>query len=97
MCAGNLDTEVYAQLIYSRFAQVAVSRASHEAQIHTNDQSILTKRLSRDASKTSALQSIGSSAEHAQGKLKQVPNGLGLSLLHVPTQFFQNCRRNAGA
>ena len=38
-----------------RFAYVSVSRASHDAQLFTNDASTLTERLSRDVSKTSAL------------------------------------------
>ena len=76
----NVDTDVHPQLINSRFAYVAVSRASNEVQIYTNDGSNLAERLSDDMSKTSALQSIGSIAEQVQGKLKSIPNGLGLSL-----------------
>jgi ATP-dependent exoDNAse (exonuclease V) alpha subunit len=76
----NVDTDVHPQLINSRFAYVAVSRASNEVQIYTNDGSNLAERLSLDVSKTSALQSIGSIAEQVQGKLKSIPNALGLSL-----------------
>jgi conjugative relaxase-like TrwC/TraI family protein len=76
----NVDTDVHPQLINSRFAYVAVSRASNEVQIYTNDGSNLVERLSHDVSKTSALKSIGSIAEQVQGKLKSIPNALGLSL-----------------
>lgn len=51
----NMDTEVYQELINSRFAYVSVSRASHEAQIFTNDVVALAENLSRNVSKTSAI------------------------------------------
>jgi len=51
----NMDTEVHPELINSRFAYVSVSRASHEAQIFTNDVSSLAGRLSQDVSKASAV------------------------------------------
>ncbi|UWZ81806.1 MobF family relaxase [Occallatibacter riparius] len=51
----NMDTEVHPELISSRFAYVSVSRASHEAQIFTNDASNLAESLSRDVSKASAI------------------------------------------
>lgn len=76
----NLDTEVHPQLINSRFAYVAVSRASYDAQIYTNDESNLAERLSRDVSKASALQSFGSIPERIQAKLKTASIGLGLGL-----------------
>jgi len=51
----NMDTEVHPELINSRFAYVSISRASHDAQIYTNDVASLTESLSRDVSKESAL------------------------------------------
>jgi conjugative relaxase-like TrwC/TraI family protein len=51
----NMDTEVHPELVNSRFAYVSVSRASHDAQIFTNDASTLADRLSRDISKASAI------------------------------------------
>jgi conjugative relaxase-like TrwC/TraI family protein len=51
----NMDTNVHPGLISSRFAYVSVSRASQDAQIFTNDASTLAESLSRDVSKTSAL------------------------------------------
>jgi conjugative relaxase-like TrwC/TraI family protein len=52
---ANIDTEVHPELINSRFAYVSVSRASHDAQIFTNDAATLAESLSRDVSKTSAI------------------------------------------
>jgi conjugative relaxase-like TrwC/TraI family protein len=51
----NIDTRVHSELINGRFAYVSVSRASHDAQIFTNDASTLAETLSRDVSKSSAL------------------------------------------
>jgi conjugative relaxase-like TrwC/TraI family protein len=51
----NMDTEVHPELINNRFAYVSVSRASHDAQIFTNDAASLAGSLSRDVSKASAV------------------------------------------
>ena len=51
----NMDTRVHPELINTRFAYVSVSRASHDAQIYTNDAADLGQRLSYDASKSSAI------------------------------------------
>ena len=51
-----MDTEVHPELINSRFAYVSVSRASHDAQIYTNDAATLTMSLKRDVSKASAIE-----------------------------------------
>ncbi|MGA8940857.1 MAG: MobF family relaxase [Acidobacteriaceae bacterium] len=51
----NMDTDVHPELINSRFAYVSVSRASHDAQIYTNDAASLTAKLSHDVSKASAV------------------------------------------
>ena len=51
----NMDTEVHPELISQRFAYVSVSRASHDAQIFTNDVSNLAEKLTRDVSKASAV------------------------------------------
>jgi conjugative relaxase-like TrwC/TraI family protein len=52
----NMDLEVHPDLINERFAYVSVSRASHDAEIFTNDARKLADNLSRDISKTSALE-----------------------------------------
>ena len=51
----NMDTEVHPELINGRLAYVSVSRASHDAQVFTNDAANLAERLKRDVSKTSAI------------------------------------------
>jgi conjugative relaxase-like TrwC/TraI family protein len=51
----NMDTEVHPELMSNRFAYVSVSRASHDAQIYTNNAASLTASLSRDVSKASAV------------------------------------------
>jgi conjugative relaxase-like TrwC/TraI family protein len=56
----NMDTEVHPDLINGRFAYVSVSRASHDVQIFTNDTANLAECLSREVSKTSALDPIKS-------------------------------------
>lgn len=55
----NMDTEVHPELMSSRFAYVSVSRASHDVQIYTNDAANLAESLSRDVSKTSAIDALG--------------------------------------
>ncbi len=62
----NMDTEVHPELISSRFAYVSVSRASHDAQIYTNDAASLTGKLSHAVSKSAAV-SFG----NAQGSSSQ--------------------------
>jgi len=52
----NMDTEVHPELINSRFAYVSVSRASHETHIYTNHAASLGENLSRDVSKTAAVE-----------------------------------------
>jgi ATP-dependent exoDNAse (exonuclease V) alpha subunit len=51
----NMDTDVHPELISSRFAYVSVSRASHDAQIYTNDAASLARKLSQDVSKSAAI------------------------------------------
>jgi conjugative relaxase-like TrwC/TraI family protein len=51
----NMDTKVHPELINGRFAYVSVSRASQDARIFTNDAANLAESLSRDVSKTSAI------------------------------------------
>jgi ATP-dependent exoDNAse (exonuclease V) alpha subunit len=62
----NMDTNVHPELINTRFAYVSVSRASHDAQIFTNNLAQLTPQLSTDISKTSALK-VAQSAAAVQG------------------------------
>jgi conjugative relaxase-like TrwC/TraI family protein len=52
----NIDTNVHPDLINTRFAYVAISRASHDAQIYTNDATLLVSDLGHDITKSSALE-----------------------------------------
>jgi ATP-dependent exoDNAse (exonuclease V) alpha subunit len=52
----NADTGVHPDLLNSRFGYVAVSRASHEATLYTNDMTKLNPKLSTDVSKSSAIE-----------------------------------------
>ncbi|TCK68478.1 MobF family relaxase [Acidipila rosea] len=63
----NMDTEVHPELMSSRFAYVSVSRASHDAQIYTNDAASLAGKLSQDVSKSAAI-SFGNAQSNAMGQ-----------------------------
>ena len=52
----NLDSNIHADLINKRFAYVAVSRGSHDAQVFTDNATSLIGKLSHDVVKSSALQ-----------------------------------------
>jgi hypothetical protein len=83
----NMDTEVHPGLINNRFAYVSVSRASHDAQIYTNDAAALAASLSRDISKASAIEFNKGQSPIPSAGLEQSPTltkastiGLGLAL-----------------
>ena len=83
----NMDTDVHPELINNRFAYVSVSRASHDAQIFTNDAATLAERLSLDISKASAIDFGTVQKPIATVGLEQSPTlgttpaaGLGLAL-----------------
>jgi conjugative relaxase-like TrwC/TraI family protein len=83
----NMDTEVHPELISQRFAYVSISRASHDAQIFTNNAATLAQALSRDVTKASAIE-FGTNAvplanvglEQAAGAKAPSVSGLALSL-----------------
>jgi hypothetical protein len=52
---ANIDTESSRSLINNRLAYVAISRASEDARIYTNDAATLGQRLSTDVTKSAAL------------------------------------------
>ncbi len=52
---ANIDTEAPRSLINTRLAYVAISRASDDARIYTNDAGALGTRLAADVSKTAAV------------------------------------------
>jgi conjugative relaxase-like TrwC/TraI family protein len=77
----NMDTEVHPELINNRFAYVSVSRASHDAQIYTNDAASLAASLDKDVSKTAAIDfTTVSTQQHAAPQAARLNNGLGLAL-----------------
>lgn len=83
----NMDTNVHPDLINNRFAYVSVSRASHDAQVFTNDAGTLAANLSRDVSKTSALDAgraqmpiTNSTVEQPQLVKRAPAAGIGLAL-----------------
>ena len=68
----NMDTRAHPELINTRFAYVAVSRASEDAQIYTNNALSLGPCLNHEASKTSAVdfrQQIAAEASHQQSRV----------------------------
>lgn len=69
----NMDTEVHPELMNTRFAYVSVSRASHDAQIYTNDAASLVGKLSHDVSKSTAV-NFGNAQSNATA------HGLALTL-----------------
>ncbi len=77
----NIDTDAHPELINGRFAYVSVSRASHDAQIYTNNAATLGVSLSRDVSKSTAL-NLANELANANSPKTPVPEGpsLGLAL-----------------
>lgn len=53
---ANFDTDTARSLVNTRLAYVAISRASQDARVYTNDADSLGKRLSVDVSKTAAIE-----------------------------------------
>ncbi len=79
----NMDTEVHSELINSRFAYVSLSRASHNAQIYTNDAATLATKLGHDVSKTSALDISGAFSASVIGHSREATSpskGISLTL-----------------
>jgi len=62
----HADTSVHPDLLSSRFGYVAVSRASHEATIFTDDVTRLAQQLGTEVTKTAALE-INQSVSIGQG------------------------------
>jgi hypothetical protein len=64
----NVEVSAHRGLINQRFAYVAVSRAAHDVQLYTDNAARLTKDLSRDVSKTAALEPTQQKAEQPRGE-----------------------------
>jgi conjugative relaxase-like TrwC/TraI family protein len=76
----NMDTNVHPELINTRFAYVSVSRASHDAQIFTNDAATLAENLGRDVSKASAIDFAQAQNPVTKAAAVKIAPGAGLGL-----------------
>jgi len=76
---ANIDTESSRQLINTRLAYVAVSRASKDVRIYTNNAETLGQRLASDISKTTAV------VFHAPSATEQTREAVELFREHRPS------------
>jgi len=83
----HVDTELGAKdLLNSRMAYVAVSRAAHDAQIFTNNSSALGQELSRDVSHSPAIQqaqvshAIEQQVEQRPAHEHEIGQGFGMGM-----------------
>jgi hypothetical protein len=89
----NMDTTTHADLINTRFAYVSVSRASHDAQIYTNDAAALGQRLSSDVTKTSAVDfQQRQEPHHAQQPKEPIMSDQRQERSQQPEELFQRQR-----
>jgi conjugative relaxase-like TrwC/TraI family protein len=72
---AHIDTDSSRSLINDRLAYVAISRASHDARIYTNNAETLGERLATDVSKTVALAAPGEGWNHAEKGALALPLG----------------------
>ena len=83
---AHFDTEGPRSLINSRLAYVAISRASEDARIYTNDVERLGRRLATDISKTAAIdlssQSSQSDTQRAVTALRENDPVTGMAILN---------------
>ena len=81
----NVDSEQAGeQLVNSRLAYVAVSRARYDAQIYTNDAGNLGNALSREVSHATAVgtEDSGPAAEHSQSQQPAEDHGQAMAMEH---------------
>jgi conjugative relaxase-like TrwC/TraI family protein len=76
---ANFDTDSNHNLINTRLAYVAISRASQEAHVYTNDAETLSLRLASDVSKTAAIQVLSQTGPE-QFASSQVPQAAELGV-----------------
>jgi conjugative relaxase-like TrwC/TraI family protein len=74
----NIDTDSSPSLINERLAYVAISRASHDVRIYTNNAETLGHRLATEVSKTSALtfDHVQSSTQRVSQSGGEIPYGI---------------------
>jgi conjugative relaxase-like TrwC/TraI family protein len=70
---ANIDTESSRSLINNRLAYVAISRASEDARIYTNDAATLGQRLATDVTKTAALDFTTRTEDSEAAQIAKVP------------------------
>jgi len=77
----HVDSEqAHGELLNSRMAYVSVSRAQYDAQIYTNDAATLGQELSRDVSKSVALEDMTIAKSLDPQPVQQIVEQLGLGL-----------------
>jgi hypothetical protein len=77
----HVDSEqAHGELLNSRMAYVSVSRAQYDAQIYTNDAATLGQELSRDVSKSVALEDVTIAKSLDSQPVQQIVEQLGLGL-----------------
>lgn len=77
----HVDSEqAHGDLLNSRMAYVSVSRAQYDAQIDTNDAATLGQELSRDVSKSVALEDMTTANSFEAQPVQQVVEQLRLGL-----------------
>jgi conjugative relaxase-like TrwC/TraI family protein len=74
------SSQAHGELLNSRMAYVSVSRAQYDVQLYTNDAATLGQELSRDVSKSVALEDMAIAKGFAPEPGQQVVEQLGLSL-----------------
>ncbi len=77
----HVDSEqAHGELLNSRMAYVSISRAQYDAQIYTNDAATLGQELSRDVSKSIALEGMTIAKSLDPQPVQQIVEQLGLGL-----------------
>ena len=74
------SSQAHGELLNSRMAYVSVSRAQYDAQIYTNDAATLGQELSRDVSKSVALEDTTIAKSLDSQPVQQIVEQLGLGL-----------------
>ena len=98
---ANIDTESSRSLINNRLAYVAISRASEDARIYTNDAATLGHRLATDVTKTAALdftakpeQPLGQEASNARAVAVHEYNSRDSRLAAVANEYASRPERS---
>ncbi len=77
----HVDSEqAHGELLNSRMAYVSVSRAQYDVQMYTNDAATLGQELSRDVSKSVALEDVTIAKSLDSQPVQQIVEQLGLGL-----------------